>query len=106
LNYHAFPIVFQVDNQFLISQQDQPPTRRFASKSMSGAVRGEVSTVRVAQAAERGHGLNGECSAGDLAQRGTEAWLAVIAEADQALVEDSTAVQIANDFSNASRASI
>jgi hypothetical protein len=70
-----------------ISQQDQPPMRHFASKSVSGAVRGEISTVRVAQAAERGHGLNGECSAGDFAQRGTDAWRAVIAEADQALVK-------------------
>jgi hypothetical protein len=61
--------------------------RFFASKSMSRAVRSEVYTVRVEQTAENGRGLDGQRSAGGFVQRGTDAWLTVIAETDQALVE-------------------
>jgi hypothetical protein len=48
---------------------------------MSPAVRSEVNTVRVEQAA------GAVSSAGDFAQRRTDAWLTIIAEADQALIE-------------------
>jgi hypothetical protein len=82
-----FHTAFQVDDQFLISQQDQPPTRRFASKSMSGAVRGEVGTMRVAQTAERWRGVDAESLTGSCAQRRAGAHHAVVGKADEALVE-------------------
>jgi hypothetical protein len=65
----------------------QKRTSAFSLESMSGAVRGEIGTVCVAQAAERGGSVKTEGLAGDRTQCGARTHCTVMGEADQALVE-------------------
>jgi hypothetical protein len=52
-----------------------------SSKAMACAVRGEIGAVRVAEALERGCGVNAEGLTGGCAQRGAGAHRAVVGEA-------------------------
>ena len=69
-------------DQLLITPQGQLSLRRFASKSMSSAVRGKVGAVRLAQAPEGRRCLDGESLAGDGAEQWAGERSAVIGEAD------------------------
>ena len=70
-----------------LSQPDQPPMWRFASKSMSRAVRGEVGAVSVAQAGKRTDSGDAKGLPSGFTQRGTDTQHTIVIEADEPLVE-------------------